>query len=108
VVTSVHRLSDFTGGWFVGDFAPSLLRNEHVEVCVKHFKEGDTELDHYQLTATEWTLIISGECIIGDKNLGPGDIIEIPPLEVAGFRALTDVSLVAVKSPSLPSDKVLA
>lgn len=107
-MSRIHRLSDFSGGWLVGNFVPCLLRNEHVEVCVKNFKQGDTEPYHYQRTATEWTIIISGVCVIGDITLGPGDIIEIPPLEVAGFRALTDVSLVAVKSPSLPSDKVLA
>lgn len=103
---SLHRLDDFVGGWFVGDFTPSLFANSHVEVCVKYFKEGASEAAHYQLTATEWTVIISGECIVGDTKLGPGDIIEIPPLEVAGFQALTDVVLVAVKTPSIPSDKM--
>lgn len=103
----VFRLDDFVGGWFVGNFTPSLYSNEQVEVCVKHFPQGSREEAHYQLTATEWTVIIAGECLIGDNKLGPGDIIEIPPLEVAGFEALSDVSLVAVKSPSIPSDKAL-
>jgi hypothetical protein len=106
-MASVYKLDDFVGGWFVGNFSPSLFPNDQVEVSVKYFPEGSREEAHYQLTATEWTVIISGECLIGDARLGPGDIIEIPPLEVAGFKALSDVSLVAVKSPSLPSDKAL-
>ena len=107
-MTSMHRIEDFTGGWFVGNFDPSLLFNEHVEVCVKHYRQGDREEAHFQLTASEITVIISGQCLIDDKRLGPGDIIVIPPMHVASFEALTDISLVAVKAPSKPSDKVLA
>lgn len=106
-MANVFRIEDFVGGWFVGNFVPSLLPNDQVEVSVKYFPQGSREDPHYQLTATEWTVIISGECQIGDVRLGPGEIIEIPPLEVAGFEAFSDVSLVAVKSPSLPSDKAL-
>jgi hypothetical protein len=107
-MTSLHRIEDFLGGWFVGNFSPSLLRNEFVEVCVKTFRKGEQEAAHYQLTATEITVIISGECMVGDSRLGPGDMLVIAPMEVAGFVALSDVTLVAVKTPSIPSDKVLA
>lgn len=101
-------LSEFVGGWLVGNFSPSLHSNEEVEVCVKFFSKGDREPAHFQLTATEWTVVISGECRIGNIKLTKGEILEIPPLEVADFEAITDVALVAIKSPSLPSDKVIS
>ena len=102
------RISDFTGGWFLGNFSPSLLANDKFEVAVKWFKSGDVEPDHYQVVAFEYTVIIAGSCRIGDRLFGEGEIVQIDPGEVAGFEALSDGVLVAVKTPSIPQDKRLA
>jgi hypothetical protein len=99
-------LSDMTLGWFIGDFNPSLCNNTSVEVGVKRFKKGQKEPVHYQLTATEWTCVIQGRVRIGNDIFEENEIAEIPPLESADFEALEDCTLVVVKSPSLPSDKV--
>lgn len=104
----ITTLSAFTGGWFLGDFEPSLHRQGNFEVCIKRYDQGVREPAHSQIRATEWTAIISGTCRIGQHLLGPDDILEIGPGEIADFEALTDVVLVAVKSPSVPDDKVLA
>lgn len=104
---NVSRVEDFVGGWFLGNFTPTLEANPHVEVCLKRYPKGTTEPVHYQLVATEYTLVISGRCRIGELELGPDDILTIPPGAAAGFEALTDVILVAVKTPSLPDDKVV-
>ena len=100
------NLSDMTFGWFIGDFAPSLHKNETVEVGVKRFKKGETEPLHFQLTATEWTCIIQGRVRIGEEIFEMNEIAEIPPLESADFEALEDSVLVVVKSPSIPKDKI--
>lgn len=104
---NVSRVDEFVGGWFIGDFSPTLEANPHVEVCLKRYAKGTTEPVHYQRVATEYTLVIAGRCRIGNRELGPDDILTIPPGEAAGFEALTDVVLIAVKTPSLPNDKVL-
>lgn len=101
------RLENFWGGWFVGNFEPSIINSPGFEVCVKRFSAGDTEPLHYQMVAWEITAVISGSCVIGDRELGPDDIILIEPGESADFRALTDCVVVAVKSPSVPCDKHL-
>ena len=101
------NLENFTGGWFLWDFEPSLLGQSNFEVCVKRYEKGTREPAHSQIQATEWTAIISGKCRIGQHLLGPDDVLEISPGEVADFEALTDVILVAVKSPSAPNDKVV-
>lgn len=103
----LFRLEDFTGGWVAGDFAPSLLRTDAFEVAVKRYRRGDTEAEHYQLSAVEVTIIVAGRCRIGAHELGPDDIIRIEPFEPAAFEALDDVVLVAFKAPSLPADKVI-
>ena len=100
------NLSDMTLGWFIGNFNPSLHRNDSVEVGIKRFKKGATEPLHYQLTATEWTCVIEGRIRIGKNFFNVNEIAEIPPLESADFEALEDCILVVVKSPSVPTDKI--
>lgn len=102
-----RSISEFTGGWFIGAFTPTLEHNPHAEVCLKRYSAGSREPLHYQRVATEYTLIISGRCRIGDFEAGPDEIICIPPGEAADFEAIEDVVLVAVKTPSLAGDKVL-
>lgn len=54
------KLEDMTKGWFIGNFNPSLLKTNDVEVAVKSYKKGDYEGRHYHKIATEFTCIISG------------------------------------------------
>ena len=82
------------------------MRSESIEVGVKTFRKGDTEGEHYQDSATEFTLVVDGECLIGSLKLGKGDIAQIPPNVSCSFKALTDVILVVMKTPSLPDDKI--
>lgn len=103
----VTRVSDYVGGWFLGNFTPTIEANPHVEICVKRYAKGAVEPVHYQRQATEYTIVLSGRAQMGDFTLGPDDIIRIPPGEACGFEALDDVVLVAVKTPSLPDDKVI-
>ena len=102
-----YRLDDMKLGWFIGNFNPSLFKNENFEVGVKRFSKGETELSHYQLKATEWTCVIQGRIRIGRNILEENEIAEIVPLESADFEALEDCILVVIKSPSIPSDKVI-
>lgn len=103
-----YSLSSFIGGWVVGNFTPSLFRNEGMEVGVKKFLLGDKELSHKQLVATEITIIGHGKVRIGTEVFTDGDVVVIPPGEYADFEALSDGSLTCIKFPSIPSDKVLA
>lgn len=103
---NIFRLKEFTGGWFIGDFEPSLIRSPEFELGLKEMRAGSSESFHFQKTATEITLVVSGKCRLGENVLTAGDIAVIPPLESADFEALQDTVLVVLKSPSIPSDKV--
>lgn len=96
------------GGWFIGDFVPSIIRTDQFEVCFKEYQAGDSEPAHFQRTAKELTLVTDGQVQIGQALLQKGQLILIEPGEIAGFFAITKASLVAVKWPSLPNDKELA
>jgi len=102
-----YRIEDFFKGWVIGDFSPSLYKNSHLEVGYKTFKRGDIEQAHFQLASTEITIVTDGTIRLGKLTFEAGDIIVIHPLEVADFESLTDSSLICLKFPSVPSDKVL-
>ena len=36
-----HNLNEMIGGWFIGNFEPSLLKTDNVEVAVKNYNAGD-------------------------------------------------------------------
>ena len=103
-----QRLENMVGGWFVGNFTPAIYSSPDFEASVKFYKQGDVEPLHFQKTAIEITVVISGKIRMGSNVYESGDIVLLEPHEVCDFEALEDATLVAVKSPSLPSDKVLA
>lgn len=99
------RLEDMVKGWFVGDFAPSVLRTAACEVAVKRYRAGEAEAAHLHRVATEVTLILSGRVRMLGREWGEGDIITIEPGEATDFLALTDAVNVVVKLPSVAGDK---
>lgn len=100
-------LEDMIGGWFVGDFAPTVLATRDVEVAIKRYAVGDREASHHHRVATEVTVLVAGQARIGGEPLSAGDIIVLDPGESSDFEALTDVTVVTVKHPGARDDKYL-
>jgi quercetin dioxygenase-like cupin family protein len=107
-VMEVENLSNMVGGWFVGNFKPSVLKTAEFEVALKRYVKGDVEAAHYQKIATEISVVVSGKIRLGEMTFHADDIITIPPNVIADFECLEDCVVVAIKTPSLPSDKVIA
>jgi len=99
------RLEDMTKGWFVGDFDPVVLRTKDAEVALKNYEAGATEARHMHKVAPEVTLIAKGRVRMNQVEYSEGDIILIDPGEATDFEALTDVTTVVVKVPSVAGDK---
>ncbi|MDA9945231.1 hypothetical protein N9D65_00105 [Schleiferiaceae bacterium] len=93
------------GGWFIGNFEPSLFKTEDVEVAVKSYEMGSKEDAHFHKVATEFTVIITGRVIMNGVEYKQGDIVVIPPFESTDFVAMTDVLTVVVKIPGALNDK---
>ena len=83
----VAKLEDMFKGWFVGNFDPTLLRTNDVEVAVKSYKKGDYETKHFHKIATELTVIISGRVRMNGVEYGKGDIIVMEPNEATDFES---------------------
>lgn len=102
------KLSQMVGGWFVGNFSPSILANDAFEVAIKIYKAGDYEEWHVHKVSTEITVILDGQAEMDGKTLENGDIILLEPGYGTSFRALTDLKTVVVKTPSVSNDKYFA
>ena len=92
------RLQEYTRGWIVGDFLPSILRTKEIEVGIKSFKKGEKE---------EQTVVISGIIKMYNKILSKNEIILLEPGDLSEFECIEDASLVIVKYPSNPNDKII-
>ena len=102
----IAKLNDMTRGWFIGDFCPSLLRTQDVEIAVKTYQKGDYEEAHYHRIATEYTVIIYGKVKMNGREYGKNDIIIMEPCESTDFECLEDGTVnVVVKIPGVPNDK---
>jgi quercetin dioxygenase-like cupin family protein len=104
----VRRLEDFKGGWVVGDFHPSLHRQKHVEVAVKHYKKGDVDKAHVHKIGTEITVVISGSAKMGSMLLLPGNVLVMEPGDPmpGDWEVQEDGTVtVCIKHPSVPGDK---
>jgi len=104
----VKKLSEMTGGWFIGDFSPNVLRVKDFEVGVlTRTKAGQKWDKHYHKLATEYNVLISGKMILSGVELNPGDIFVLEPFEIADPEFLEDCVLVCVKTPSCTTDKYI-
>lgn len=100
-----YKLNDFTGGWFIGDFEPSLVKTKDFEVAVKTYKKGDREKAHFHKVAAEFTLVVVGRCRLNDEVFEAGEIAWIKLGETVEFEALEDTVNTVVKIPSVKGDK---
>lgn len=101
----VKRIEDMVGGWFVGDFEPSVFKTKDFEVGYKIHKQGEEWPVHYHKVAKEITYLVKGKMIIGDKLLTSGDVFTIFPYEIANPYFLEDCEVIVIKTPSVPGDK---
>ncbi len=104
----IFKLKEMTKGWFVGNFSPSSLRTDNVEVAVKKYKKGDYEGSHFHKLATEITVILKGKVEMNGNEFSDGDIIKIKPGTTTDFKVLEDVTTVVVKVPGATNDKYLS
>lgn len=105
----IFQMSDMKGGWFAGNFEPTLFRTDDFEVAVKCYKKGDYEKKHYHKIATEYTVISHGEVEMNKIKYSAGQIIRIDPGEATDFFVLSDIAITTVlKVPSVAGDKYLS
>lgn len=103
----VFCLNEMTRGWFVGNFEPSVLVTNEVEVAVKRYEKGAYEAAHFHKVATEITVILSGRVFMCGQEFQKDAILVLTPGEVTDFTALEDSVCVVVKYPGAINDKYM-
>lgn len=102
------RLDNFTRGWLVGDFEPSIIKTEQFEFGVKKYKAGDEEDKHYHRVAKELSVAISGKFEMNGEILEEGDAVLLNPGEEAKFKCLESGYNAVIKVPSVKNDKFIS
>jgi quercetin dioxygenase-like cupin family protein len=101
------KLEDFTRGWIVGDFTPTILHSKDFEFMVREYKKDDKEDRHMHKIAEEITVIVSGKFMMNGELLSKGDIVHLLPGENTDFVCIEDGVTAVVKTPSVKNDKYL-
>ncbi len=101
----VLKLEQFTKGWVVGDFEPSIIRTKDFEVSVRYYEAGDSEAEHIHKIATEITIIASGVFEMNGTRLVAGDVVALEPGQSAWFKCIESGSNTIIKTPSVIGDK---
>lgn len=99
------KLSDMIGGWFVGDFEPSVWRDKNFEVGYKFHHKGEIYGAHIHKVATEMNVLIRGKCKMQGQIFETGDIIILEPGDLGDPEFLEDCEFIVVKVPSVKGDK---
>ena len=103
----IYSTESFVGGWWLGNFEPSVFKTDQFEVCYKTHAAGEKWDAHYHALGTEFNYLIRGEMCINDMEFEAPVVFVIEPGEVADPTFITDVELIIVKIPSVPGDKYI-
>ena len=101
----LSKKNEFKGGWFVGDFDPSIFKNPFFELAHHKHAKGCETFPHYHAVTHELNYIVRGELKVSGKLLSQGDMWIYEPNEVSEVEFLADSELIIVRWPSIPSDK---
>ena len=93
------------GGWFVGNFEPTVFKTDQFEVSYKlHYKDEDWPKHHHK-ESTEINFLLHGKMLINDILIESGKIFVIEKNESVKPIFLEDCELIVIKTPSVANDK---
>jgi hypothetical protein len=101
-----YDIDSYKGGWFIGDFEPSIWRTSAYEVGYKHHVAGEEWPVHYHEHMDEVTFLLEGEMLIQGQHLVGPVIFELARNEIADPIFVTDCKVFVIKAPSVPGDKI--
>lgn len=105
VVMTKLQLTDYSRGWVVGNFEPSIFKRDNFELSIKKYKKGNYEYPHTHKESTEYTVINSGKVKMNGEIFSEGDIIKIEPNEYTDFLCVEDTSTTVFRDKSIMNDK---
>jgi dTDP-glucose pyrophosphorylase/mannose-6-phosphate isomerase-like protein (cupin superfamily) len=101
----VWNLCDFTRGWFIGDFLPSILRTQEYEVALLTHPKNEKWDYHYHKEAEEINFLVEGEMTVNNRMIREGEVFRIPRNQLTCPHFLKDCKVLCIKVPSVVGDK---
>ena len=101
----ITKLTDYTRGWIIGNFTPSLIKTKQFEVGILSHTKGEDWPEHYHQVATEYNVLIDGSMTVNGVALNKGDVFVIEKNEISKPIFLEDCTVLVVKIPSVIGDK---
>jgi hypothetical protein len=101
----VRNINEFTKGWFVGDFTPAVFQSKDFEIGHHKHRRSEKTFPHYHKETTELNYILKGTLMVSGTLLTEGQMWTYEKNEVSDVQFLTDVELIVIRWPSIPSDK---
>jgi hypothetical protein len=102
-----YNLKDFTKGWIIGDFEPTIFGTKDFEISIKYYNKNDFENEHYHKIAKEWTCVLNGKVQFNNQIFEKDSIILVNPYQKIKFKALENSTTVVIKIPSVKGDKYI-
>lgn len=100
-------LTNYTRGWIIGDFEPCLFKRTDYEVGIlTHVKNVHHDF-HVHNKCTEYNLLLEGLIELNGQFIYPGDVFIIPKGYISCALIRETSRVLCVKTPSIPSDKIL-
>jgi len=93
------------GGWFIGDFEPTVFKTSDFEVSYKLHHKGENWPKHHHKLSTEINFLIRGKMTINDILIEAGKIFIIDKNESVKPIFIENCELIVIKTPSIKNDK---
>ena len=101
------NLSDYTRGWLIGNFTPSIEKNIEYEIAyLSHAKKSFWNY-HYHKLSKEINILVKGKMIINNIIYMQNDIFIIDKNIISCPIFLDDCEIICIKIPSIPTDKYI-
>jgi len=97
----------FTRGWLIGNFEPNIKRTTEYEIGILQHKKDEKWAFHYHSQTTEINILISGEMLINDIFVKQNTIFIFEKNMISCPLFLSDCTVLCIKIPSLPNDKII-
>lgn len=102
----ITHLNEFTKGWFIGNFTPSLVQTPFIEVGIVKHKQAEYWPVHKHIASDEVNVLLEGSMTLNKIPLYKNHIFKINKDENSSVEFLTDCSILVIRIPNFKGDKV--
>lgn len=101
------NMNDYTRGWLIGDFFPSIKKIKEYEIALLRHKKDEKWGFHYHKEADEINILISGKMILNNITINSNEIFILEKNIIACPIFLEDCNILCIKLPSVIDDKYI-